>query len=108
MILSFSLDFPQPIIELIQEQVYANSSTMNGNRFATEFVARRKADAANRPKLVGASGRQPSLAEGELPLYSLIYETGAYISHPILVVKTQPKPVQAELPFKMVKKKGRK
>ncbi|KIJ45088.1 hypothetical protein M422DRAFT_29937 [Sphaerobolus stellatus SS14] len=88
MILSFSLDFPEHILELISESVYVNSSTMHGRNFANEFAQRRKADAA-KAKSLGptAIARMPSLAD---------------------VVRTQPKPVQAELPFKVVKKKGRK
>ncbi|KAF8588470.1 hypothetical protein K439DRAFT_635379 [Ramaria rubella] len=87
MLLTFSLDFPPSTVEVIQEMVYMNSTTLDGRRFAADFCAKRKADAANRPKgWATTSGKPPSLAD---------------------VVKTQPKPAQSELPFKMVKKKGR-
>ncbi|KAF8525235.1 hypothetical protein BU17DRAFT_41844, partial [Hysterangium stoloniferum] len=85
MLLTFSLDFPPSTVEVIQDMVYMNSTTLDGRRFAADFCSRRKADAADRPKLAVA-GKQPSLAD---------------------VVKTQPKPAQNELPFKMVKKKSR-
>jgi PERQ amino acid-rich with GYF domain-containing protein len=58
MLLSFSLD-PDPItIEIIQETIYANSTTLDGRRFASEFVTKRKADAANRKS--GAAGKTAS------------------------------------------------
>lgn len=63
MLLTFSLDFPPSTVEVIQEMVYMNSATLDGRRFAADFCARRKADAANRPRAAG--GKQPSLADGE-------------------------------------------
>ncbi|KAF6766497.1 hypothetical protein DFP72DRAFT_866688 [Ephemerocybe angulata] len=48
MLLSFSLDPDPTTIEIIQETIYYNSTTLDGRRFAAEFVAKRKADAANR------------------------------------------------------------
>ena len=58
MLLSFSLD-PDPItIEIIQETIYANSTTLDGRRFAAEFVAKRKADALNRK--LGSTGKVAS------------------------------------------------
>jgi PERQ amino acid-rich with GYF domain-containing protein len=62
MLLTFSLDFPPSTVEMIQDMVYMNSATLDGRRFAADFCARRKADAANRPKTAG--GKQPSLADG--------------------------------------------
>lgn len=50
MLLSFPLD-PDPATgEIISEMIYANSTTLDGRRFANEFIAKRKADAASRPK----------------------------------------------------------
>jgi PERQ amino acid-rich with GYF domain-containing protein len=46
MLLSFPLDPPPSVIEIISDSVYANSGTLDGRRFASEFVAKRKADAA--------------------------------------------------------------
>ena len=45
MLLSFPLDPPPSVIEIISDSVYANSGTLDGRRFASEFVAKRKADA---------------------------------------------------------------
>ncbi|KAI0063184.1 hypothetical protein BV25DRAFT_1990965 [Artomyces pyxidatus] len=85
MLLSFPLEVDATTMEIIAELVYDNSPTLDGRRFAQEFVAKRKADAAAR-KGAGASGRLPSIAD---------------------VVKAQPKPAQqAEWGgFKVVNKK---
>jgi PERQ amino acid-rich with GYF domain-containing protein len=49
MLLTFPLDPPPATIEIIQESVYANSPTLDGRRFADEFIKRRKADANGLP-----------------------------------------------------------
>jgi PERQ amino acid-rich with GYF domain-containing protein len=46
MLLSFPLDPDPSTVELISDTVYASSATLDGRRFAAEFVTRRKADAA--------------------------------------------------------------
>jgi len=87
MLLSFPLDPDQSTIEIISDLIYANSTTLDGRRFASEYVNKRKADAATRRGTVGASGsssKPASIAD---------------------VVKTQPKPVQQEWGFKVVNKK---
>ncbi|KDN41597.1 hypothetical protein K437DRAFT_258191 [Tilletiaria anomala UBC 951] len=45
MLLSFPLDPSPDVVEIIAESIYANSSTLDGRRFAAEFVAKRKMDA---------------------------------------------------------------
>ncbi|KAL1688359.1 hypothetical protein GGG16DRAFT_116094 [Schizophyllum commune] len=78
-------DISQPAtLELIQEVIYANSTTMDGRRFASEFASKRKADVASRA--AGTSSAKPvSIAD---------------------VVKSQPKPTQPEWGgFKVVNKK---
>lgn len=45
MLLSFPLTPSPETEEIIAEAVYANSSTLNGRRFAADFLARRKQDA---------------------------------------------------------------
>ncbi|KAL1749161.1 hypothetical protein HDZ31DRAFT_28466 [Schizophyllum fasciatum] len=78
-------DISQPAtLELIQEVIYANSTTMDGRRFASEFANKRKADVAARA--AGTSSAKPvSIAD---------------------VVKAQPKPTQPEWGgFKVVNKK---
>jgi PERQ amino acid-rich with GYF domain-containing protein len=46
MLLSFPLDPDSSTIELISDTIYASSATLDGRRFAADFVTRRKADAA--------------------------------------------------------------
>ncbi|CAE6421115.1 unnamed protein product [Rhizoctonia solani] len=94
MLLSFPLDPSPAVIEIISDSIYANSSTLDGRRFAAEFCQKRKADAA-------AARTKPGSTSGtKVPRASLAD-----------VVKTQPKPVQSEWGFKTVQKKpkgGRK
>ncbi|WFD42061.1 hypothetical protein MPSI1_000698 [Malassezia psittaci] len=45
MLLSFPLNPTPDVEEIIAEAVYANSKTLDGRRFATDFVSRRKKDA---------------------------------------------------------------
>ena len=45
MLLTFPLDPPPATIEIIQDSIYAHSPTLDGRRFADEFIKRRKADA---------------------------------------------------------------
>jgi PERQ amino acid-rich with GYF domain-containing protein len=81
MLLSFPLDGDATTVEIISELIYDNSTTLDGRRFAQEFIARRRADVASRK----SSGRAPSIAD---------------------VVKAQPKSQQAEWGgFKVVKQK---
>jgi len=88
MLLSFPLDADSSTMEIISDLIYASSTTLDGRRFAAEFVAKRKADAASRPKgaaSAGVPGKLPSIAD---------------------VVKAQPKPTQNEWGgFKVVNKK---
>ena len=92
MLLSFPIDPPASsrpeVLEIISDSVYANSSTLDGRRFAQEFFTRRKAD-ATRPVNIGAkpSTKISSLAD---------------------VVKTQPKAPASDAGFKVVKAKGKK
>ena len=87
MLLSFPLDPDTTTMEIISDLIYASSTTLDGRRFASEFVTRRKADATSRPKgaAVGGAAKQISIAD---------------------VVKAQPKPAQNEWGgFKVVNKK---
>ncbi|OSD05784.1 hypothetical protein PYCCODRAFT_1405668 [Trametes coccinea BRFM310] len=88
MLLSFPLDPDQTTMEIISELIYASSTTLDGRRFAAEFVSKRKADATARPKgatASSASAKPVSIAD---------------------VVKAQPKPAQNEWGgFKVVNKK---
>jgi PERQ amino acid-rich with GYF domain-containing protein len=56
-------------LEIISDSVYANSSTLDGRRFAQEFYTKRKADAQNRlaaPNAIKAGTvRSNSLAESK-------------------------------------------
>lgn len=86
MLLSFPLDPDASTIELIEETIYGATTTLDGRRFAAEFIAKRKADAASQPRDLAAGSGKASLAD---------------------VVKTQPKPSQSEWGYKVVKKKGK-
>lgn len=71
MLLSFPLDASADVLEIISDSVYANSSTLDGRRFANEFVSRRKNDVAVRyPNIVMSKstnklggGKPSSMAE---------------------------------------------
>ncbi|KIK70410.1 hypothetical protein GYMLUDRAFT_32416 [Collybiopsis luxurians FD-317 M1] len=88
MLLSFPLDPDPSTSEIISDLIYANSTTLDGRRFAADFLSRRKADAAARAKAGpgAAAAKTVSIAD---------------------VVKAQPKPqAQSEWGgFKVVNKK---
>ena len=88
MLLSFPLDPDPSTIEIIAETVYGASTTLNGRQFATEFVVKRKADAASTPKgAQGApNGKTPSLAD---------------------IVKAPKATQSSDFGYKVVKKKGK-
>ncbi|KIO04933.1 hypothetical protein M404DRAFT_949697, partial [Pisolithus tinctorius Marx 270] len=87
MLFSFPLGPDPSMIEIISDLIYANSTTLDGRRFASEYVNKRKADAAVRRNAAGVggnSGKPISIAD---------------------IVKTQPKTIQQEWGFKVVNKK---
>ena len=88
MLLSFPLDPDASTVEIISDLIYANSTTLDGRRFAAEFVSRRKADATARSKAGAGSGAGKVISIAD-------------------VVKAQPKPqAQSEWGgFKVVNKK---
>lgn len=55
MLLSFPLDPSPDVVEIIAESVYANSGTLDGRRFAADFVAKRKQDAILQRRKVGSA-----------------------------------------------------
>jgi PERQ amino acid-rich with GYF domain-containing protein len=61
-------------LEIISDSVYANSSTLDGRRFAQEFYTKRKADAQNR--LAAASNGKPA------PVKSNSLAESKWLSHP--------------------------
>ncbi|WVR09078.1 hypothetical protein IAU60_006139 [Kwoniella sp. DSM 27419] len=93
-LLSFPVDIPaanrSDTLEIISDSVYANSSTLDGRRFAQEFYTRRKADAA-RPSATAAG-------KGGVAKISSLAD----------VVKTQPVKKGEDFGFKVVKGKGKK
>jgi PERQ amino acid-rich with GYF domain-containing protein len=104
MLLTFPIDPPASsrpeVLEIISDSVYANSSTLDGRRFAQEFFTRRKADAA-----------RPNAAKTAAGFGSTGISVGggaAKITTAADVVKIVPKKVEAEAGFKIVKAKGRK
>ena len=48
MLLSFPLEASADVLEIISDSVYANSSTLDGRRFASEYSSRRKLDVVAR------------------------------------------------------------
>ncbi|KIM47935.1 hypothetical protein M413DRAFT_439631 [Hebeloma cylindrosporum] len=88
MLLSFPLEPDASTLEIISDTIYSNSTTLDGRRFASDFVARRKADAHARSKsssIPGKAAAKPvSIAD---------------------VVKAAPKAAQPEWGFKVVNKK---
>lgn len=57
MLLSFPLDASADVLEIISDSVYANSSTLDGRRFANDYASRRKLDVAARyPSIVMSKG----------------------------------------------------
>ncbi|WWD21157.1 hypothetical protein CI109_105640 [Kwoniella shandongensis] len=98
-LLSFPID-PAPSaradqLEIISDSVYANSSTLDGRRFAQEFYTKRKSDAARPPSSSSGSG----VGSKNVP---------AKITSLADVVKTQPKSAGGDMGFKVVKGKGKK
>ena len=88
MLLSFSMDPDPSTVELISELIYANSTMLDGRRFAAEFINKRKVDAVARSK--GGTG------------------AGKATAKPVSiadVVKATPKPQPQEWGFKVVNKK---
>lgn len=108
MLLSFPLDPSPTVVEIISDSVYASSATLDGRRFASEFVAKRKADAANAKaqdaKQAGAWAGRVSIAEGKLLLQPPRRWPNADGCAELLVVKTQPKPAESEWSTRVVKK----
>ncbi|KAF9473191.1 hypothetical protein BDN70DRAFT_886092 [Pholiota conissans] len=84
MLLSFPLDPDASTIEIISDTIYSNSTTLDGRRFASEFIAKRKADARSKGASASGTFKPISIAD---------------------VVKATPKAVQPEWGFKVVNKK---
>ncbi|KAF5312343.1 hypothetical protein D9619_003116 [Psilocybe cf. subviscida] len=86
MLLSFPLDPDPSTVEIISDTIYSNSTTLDGRRFASEFVAKRKADVRSKHTSTPgkASAKPVSIAD---------------------VVKATPKATQPEWGFKVVNKK---
>lgn len=98
MLLTFPVDPPAnsraDVLEIISDSVYANSSTLDGRRFAQEFYEKRKADAKR-----GGAGAA-AVAGG-------IKVTGAGGGSLADVVKSVPAKKE-DIGFKVVKAKGKK
>ncbi|KAF9569837.1 hypothetical protein CPC08DRAFT_677685 [Agrocybe pediades] len=88
MLLSFPLEPDATTTEIISDTIYSNSTTLDGRRFASEFVAKRKADAVARAKGGTSSGK---VAGKPISIAD--------------VVKATPKASQPEWGFKVVNKK---
>lgn len=98
LLLSFGTDGGKDTQEIISDSIYANSATLDGRRFAEEFVRRRKLDLQNK------DGQNKSISE--LTHESQSQSTGGWSD----VLKAQ-KAAPAEdwnSAFKVVPKKGLK
>ncbi|KIS69527.1 uncharacterized protein UMAG_02066 [Mycosarcoma maydis] len=62
MLLQFPLDPSGDVIEIIADTVYANSSTLDGRRFANDFVTKRKMDVQGRGAVARTNGAIGNLA----------------------------------------------
>ncbi|TFK76721.1 hypothetical protein BDN72DRAFT_884418 [Pluteus cervinus] len=91
MLLSFPLD-DSSTAEIISDLIYANSTTLDGRRYASEFINKRRADAAAARTRNTTGGPASKLPAKPVSIAD--------------VVKATPKQqAQAELGFKVVKKK---
>ncbi len=107
MLLSFPADPPSSqkadIAEIIADSVYAASSTLDGRRFAQEFMTRRKADVAKGRAGAAAGGANGMASAGGSGAPGI-----ARASSLADVVKSMPVKPPAEAGFKVVKAKGKK
>lgn len=103
MLLSFPLDPSPEVVEIIAESVYASSSTLDGRRFAADFVSKRKLDAGqNRNGSSAQSVKSSSLTHGLVNGHA--YPTRSASD----VLKSAPASDDAYGGFKVVKAKGAK
>lgn len=79
MLLSFPIDPDLSTVEIISDLIYANSTTLDGRRFAAEFTSKRKADALTHHP--GLSSRTIATAKAAPAISTTIAD----------VVKSQPK-----------------
>jgi PERQ amino acid-rich with GYF domain-containing protein len=97
-LLTFPINPDSTVLEIISDSVYANSSTLHGRRFASDFVARRKADYAASITPNGSNSKaSSSLLSGSTTTRSMAD-----------ALKTQPKPPQRDVNFKVVTKSKKK
>lgn len=103
MLLQFPLDPSADVIEIIADTVYANSSTLDGRRFANDFVSKRKLDVQGR---TGVSKWGSASASGGMGSF------GAGVSKAsvpkVAGDKTTVKAAGGDAGFKVVKGKGAK
>jgi len=109
MLLDFPIEPDASTMEIISDSVYANSSVLDGRRFATEFVSRRKADIVRaRNGSANGVGNGSSASGGSMGAPGSGWGKAASIASIADVVKAQPKPAEKEWGYKVVKKKGKK
>jgi PERQ amino acid-rich with GYF domain-containing protein len=101
MLLSFPLDPSPDVVDIIAESVYASSSTLDGRRFAADFVAKRKLDASQGKITSGTAKLSSSQSNGPTS-----NSNARSLSD---VLKTAPAPANDGFGgFKVVKAKGAK
>lgn len=108
MLLQFPLDPSADVIEIIADTVYANSSTLDGRRFALDFVSKRKLDVQGR--ISGGVSRWGSAGGSATAGGMGSFGTGVKQIAPKMSVKTTSGSgvVGAGEGFKVVKKGGKK
>lgn len=67
MLLDFPIEPDASTMEIISDSVYANSSVLDGRRFASEFVAKRKTDIVK----TRGGGWGKSVADGKWFVYHI-------------------------------------
>nr|XP_019009814.1 uncharacterized protein I206_05374 [Kwoniella pini CBS 10737]OCF48595.1 hypothetical protein I206_05374 [Kwoniella pini CBS 10737] len=101
-LLSFPIDIPQSqrseTLEIISDSVYANSSTLDGRRFAQDFYNKRKLDSQKSSSSSSTTIGNSNNKSGSLNKITSLAD----------VVKTQPTKKSDDFGFKIVKGKGKK
>lgn len=101
MLLQFPLDPSSDVIEIIADTVNANSGTLDGRRFALDFVSKRKLDVQGRGADAGGAGGMASFGAG---VKQSVVKTGGKTG----VSGSVPGAGTAGEAFKVVKKGGKK
>ncbi|KAJ1852912.1 kinesin-like protein [Coemansia sp. RSA 638] len=106
MLLTFSLEAPESTLEIISEQIYAFSTTLNGRAFAEDFAKRRRKD-HNMIK-GGALKSAPINWAQQLRAHKSAASSGSGSGYAAAVGVRAAGSTNGDASFKVVSKKGRK